>query len=145
MKCALRRISGIIFATALSACVLPQTPPAGITKTDDPVKTSSEKMLGIINDLSILPRLDSRLAVGHPVSLLGTYEGWTACLKSSAKTRSDWVLKQGEHCIYVTGGLPKGVVPPPSSASDGMPVHVTGHLLKGADGQRWLLQFVASP
>lgn len=63
---------------------------------------------------------------GQNLKVQGTFHGWAGCAASSQKTRSDWMVKEGEACIYVSGALPQGIVAPPATASNGMPVFIEG-------------------
>lgn len=55
--------------------------------------------------------------VGRIVELEGVFQGWriSGCrlLPSASQTitRSDWLIRTGEDCIYVTGGKPDGLDP----------------------------------
>lgn len=44
------------------------------------------------------------------VTVSGGFRGWKGrCPSSFAVTRSDWILDDGQACIYVSGKLPSGV------------------------------------
>jgi hypothetical protein len=81
--------------------------------------------------------------LGKTIKLQGVYTGWTACSDSGAKTRSDWVLTYLDNgvdrCVFVSGGLPQGIVPPPSKASDGLPVYVEGTVALNEANKPYLL------
>jgi ABC-type arginine transport system permease subunit len=68
-------------------------------------------------------RLGSQ-AQGQIVQLNAHFYGWSGCSTSLQSTRSDWAIRQGDVCIYVSGSLPLGIVAPPSTASHGMPVFI---------------------
>lgn len=54
---------------------------------------------------------------GQSITLEGVFTGWRATdcrfpvAASPALTRSDWLLKTGEVCLYVTGGIPADLEP----------------------------------
>jgi hypothetical protein len=54
---------------------------------------------------------------GQTVKLEGTYHGWRAdecrlaSTASPSMTRSDWLVRTGSDCIYVTGGMPGDLDP----------------------------------
>jgi hypothetical protein len=81
--------------------------------------------------------------IGQTGSFSGTYAGWAACDMSTAHTRSDWVVKYVENngvarCVYVTGGLPQGIAPAPSTLSVGVPVAFKAIVKQGASGKPYL-------
>lgn len=84
---------------------------------------------------------------GKTLRLEGIYAAWAPCEYSGPKTRSDWVLtytSQGvQRCVFVTGGLPTGLVPPPSLASVGLPTVVSGVVALNEAGKPYLV-FVQS-
>lgn len=41
--------------------------------------------------------------IGQTVTIWGQYRGWEQGYGAPPVTKSDWVLKRGEHAIYVTG------------------------------------------
>ena len=68
--------------------------------------------------------------VGNKVALQGTFAGWTSCIESTQLTKGDWVIRFTDAgrmaCAYVSGGVPQGIAPPPSTLSNGMPVSIQG-------------------
>ena len=66
---------------------------------------------------------------GHIVQLKAHFYGWSGCPTSVQSTRSDWAIRQGDVCMYVSGALPQGIVPPPSTASHGMPVYIQAQVV----------------
>ena len=58
----------------------------------------------------------SRADEGQVVWLEGTFQGWqvSGCrfpegAVSKGRTRSDWLIRLGSDCYYVTGGFPAGL------------------------------------
>ncbi len=48
--------------------------------------------------------------VNREIALEGAFQGWKGkCEESNPLTRSDWILKDETHCIYVSGKIPAGV------------------------------------
>ena len=120
-------LSAIALATTLSlaACAQPKAPP----KPEPYVIPPPPAVEGI-----------HAIELGK---LVGTYAGQVVCAASVAQTRSDWVLKyldRGlERCIFVSGGLPLGVVPPPSTQSVGIPVAIDGELVTLHSGRTYFV------
>lgn len=63
---------------------------------------------------SLTPQTEIR--EGQVVRLEGAFQGWQSLecsfsdkAASRGKTRSDWIIRLGSNCYYVTGGLPAGL------------------------------------
>ena len=84
--------------------------------------------------------------VGETVRLEGVYQGFnvSACrfpdgARTTGLTRSDWLLRTGEDCLYVTGGAPPGIDPiDPSTV--GRTVRVSAIVRQG-EGRSLFLEF----
>jgi hypothetical protein len=83
---------------------------------------------------------------GETVTLEGVYQGFnvSACrfpdgARTNGLTRSDWLLRSGEDCLYVTGGAPPGIDPIDPSAV-GRTVRLSAIVRQG-DGGSLFLQF----
>jgi hypothetical protein len=88
---------------------------------------------------------------GRVVEVEGTYLGWSAAecrFAGSARgvslTRSDWVLRGEEHCLYVTGGAPEGLDPAAGAAAE-QRVRVRGRVIDDGAGRMLLQQIEALP
>ena len=78
-------------------------------------------------------------AAGRTVTVTGRYAGWTGgCKGGPPNTRSDWMLVDDTSCIYVSGPVPAGLVPPPDTASNGTPVEIRAQVERAADGRLFL-------
>lgn len=73
-----------------------------------------------ISELSLKDiSLNKRKFTGKRISISATYLGYSGqdCsfpdgfCSSSPKTKSDWLITDGEYCAYVTGGKPSGLNP----------------------------------
>jgi len=61
------------------------------------------------------------------VTLEGVFAGWSGgCRGVPPKTRSDWMFKQKDYCIYVSGSMPKGTSAQPPEKGIGKVVHIQG-------------------
>ncbi len=78
-------------------------------------------------------------AAGRTVTVAGRYAGWKGgCKGGPPHTRSDWMLVDDTSCIYVSGPVPAGLVPPPDPTSNGTPVAVQAQVERAADGRLFL-------
>jgi hypothetical protein len=75
------------------------------------------------------------------VTVAGLYHGFRvegcafpACVARASLTRSDWLLRTGGDCVYVTGGAPQGVDPFDPSFS-GRRIEIRSHVVKDGDGK----------
>src|SRR5262245_8242821 len=82
--------------------------------------------------------------VGHAVTLEGVYQGFnvSACrfpdgARTTGLTRSDWLLRTGQDCLYVTGGAPPGVDPIDPGAV-GRSVRLSAIVREGDGGSLYL-------
>lgn len=76
---------------------------------------------------------------GQVVSVTGRFAGWSgACTGLPPRTRSDWMLVDDTHCVYVTGPVPEGISAPPDRASNGRPLTVRGRVAAADDGRVFL-------
>ncbi len=68
--------------------------------------------------------------LSQDVTIEGIFTGWSGrCHGAPPKTRSDWMLEQKNHCIYVSGPMPKGTSAQPPEKGIGKVVHVHGVVL----------------
>jgi hypothetical protein len=125
----------------LSACVV-QAPAATVPSASYPTAPSAPSvpaapLAPMITASHLTPH------IGQTGSFSGTYAGWAACDMSTAHTRSDWVVQYVENngiarCLYVTGGVPQGIAPAPSTLSVGVPVAFKAIVKQGASGKPYL-------
>jgi hypothetical protein len=88
---------------------------------------------------------------GREVEVEGAYLGWSSAecrFARSARdvplTRSDWVLRGEELCLYVTGGAPDGT-DPAALPVGGRRVRVRGRVIDDGAGRMLLQQTEAVP
>ena len=78
-------------------------------------------------------------AADRTVTVTGRYAGWKGgCKGGPPAMRSDWMLVDDASCIYVSGPVPAGLVPPPDLTSNGTPVVVQAHVERAPDGRLFL-------
>ena len=64
------------------------------------------------------------------VTVEGVFTGWSGkCHGAPPRTRSDWMLEQKDHCIYVSGAMPKGTSAQPPEKGIGKIVYIQGVVL----------------
>ncbi|ARN22810.1 hypothetical protein A4W93_24475 [Piscinibacter gummiphilus] len=78
---------------------------------------------------------------GTTLRVSGRFAGWSGgCTGGPPRTRSDWMLVDADgRCLYVSGPVPAGLVPPPDAASNGTAITVTGRREASPDGRPYLL------
>ena len=61
---------------------------------------------------------ESERYVGNVVTLQGLFQGWKVVqcqflegIANTPRTRSDWLIRTGDDCVYVTGGMPEDFDP----------------------------------
>jgi hypothetical protein len=133
----LRLATGLISPlVCLSACIV-QAPAATVQNTAPHAVAPAAPVTPMIVVSHLSPH------IGQTGSFSGTYAGWATCDMSTAHTRSDWVVNYVENngvarCVFVTGGLPQGIAPAPSTLSVGMPVAFKATVKQGASGKPYL-------
>ena len=82
-------------------------------------------------------------SAGKLTQLTGVYAGQAVCAQSLIQMRNDWTLEYLDggvkKCVYVSQGLPPGIVPAPSKTSIGLPVSIEGELWLSGAGQTYFL------
>ncbi len=143
LNCLLTMAATVAFTAILSACVMPPPVYVAPAASAPPVAYASAPATTTTTTTTtsyLTPHL------GQTAVFTGTYAGWASCDTSTAHTRSDWVVQYVEQngaqgniarCVYVTGGLPQGIAPAPSTLSIGMPV-VFKAIVKQGSGKPYL-------
>lgn len=82
---------------------------------------------------------------GQTVRIRGVFQGFRVegcafpeCMASASLTRSDWLLRTGGACGYVTGGVPEGI-DPMDPAFAGRPVELDARVSMEGDGKLRLI------
>lgn len=82
---------------------------------------------------------------GRVVTLQGLFQGWQVIkcqfprgAASTPQTRSDWLIRTGADCIYVTGGMPEDLSPM-KPESPGSRIELKAEVKKGKDGRIYLV------
>ncbi len=76
---------------------------------------------------------------GQVITFVGIYQGWRplechfSALASQSITRSDWLFRVDNDCLYVTGGKPHGI-DPMNSTDIGRRIELKGMLMRSNDG-----------
>lgn len=87
---------------------------------------------------------ESERYVGQVVTLRGRFQGWQAAecqfpegAANQPRTRSDWLIRTGDDCVYVTGGMPKDFdsVKPENV---GRRIELEAEVMQGEDGRVYL-------
>ncbi|TGY88416.1 hypothetical protein E5163_11400 [Marinicauda algicola] len=83
--------------------------------------------------------------IGERVHVQGVYQGFMVrpCrfpeeVRPTSLTRSDWLLRQEDVCVYVTGGRPSGIAPLDTSRV-GETVNVIAEIRQDEQGRIYLL------
>jgi hypothetical protein len=104
----------------------------------------SSQSIETIDDL-----FENRLAYRDSlITLTGSFMGWQGgqcdfpSYAAPQESRSDWIFKVGDQCLYVTGGRPSGLSPAEEQAV-GARIRLDARLKFASDG-RLLLQYVRS-
>lgn len=82
---------------------------------------------------------------GRTVRVEGVFQGHAAAecrfapaARAVSLTRSDWLVRRGASCLYVTGGIPSGLDPFDAAAA-GRPLDLHATVIADPEG-RYLLQ-----
>jgi len=88
--------------------------------------------------------------LGQTVEVSGMFQGYQVgdCLfapgaRSTSLTRSDWLVRNGAHCLYVTGSNPSGFDPTYPGANRSL--ELRAKVIDGGDGQAVLQLVDARP
>jgi hypothetical protein len=72
--------------------------------TLDSKKESTSQKVALVDILTKADFYNSKV-----VTITGMFKGWKGkCPSSFSITRSDWILADGDECVYVSGTLPPG-------------------------------------
>jgi hypothetical protein len=76
---------------------------------------------------------------GRSVILDASFTGWKgSCRGPVPATRSDWMIEDGEACLYVTGPLPVGFSAAAPEHGIGAKISVSGKIELTSDGRAFL-------
>jgi hypothetical protein len=82
--------------------------------------------------------------IGRTVEVRGRFQGWMASdcyfpepARTTPITRSDWLVRTGASCLYVTGGMPSGLSPA-NPGDIGRSIAVSTTVLRDSDGKLYL-------
>jgi hypothetical protein len=77
--------------------------------------------------------------LGRTVTLDATFAGWQGnCRGAVPATRSDWMIEDGDACLYVTGPMPNGFSAAAPKRGIGEKIHVSGTIENTQDGRAYL-------
>ena len=87
---------------------------------------------------------ESERYVGCVVTLRGLFQNWQVAgchfpegAANYPRTRSDWLIRTGDDCIYVTGGMPKDL-DPMKPENLGLCIELEAEVIQGEDGKVYL-------
>ena len=87
---------------------------------------------------------ESERYVGRVVTLRGFFQDWqvTECqfpegAANYPRTRSDWLIRTGDDCVYVTGGMP-GDFDPMKPENLGLRIELEAEVMRGENGRIYL-------
>lgn len=88
---------------------------------------------------------ESERYAGHVVTLRGFFQGWQVIqcqfprgAANIPRTRSDWLVRTGVDCVYVTGGIPEDF-DPMKLENLGSRIELEAEVVRGEDRKIYLL------
>ena len=82
--------------------------------------------------------------VGQVVTLRGHFQGWQVAecrfpegAANQPRTRGDWLIRTGDDCVYVTGGVPKDF-DPMRPENIGRRIELEAEVMRGEDRKVYL-------
>jgi hypothetical protein len=87
---------------------------------------------------------ESERYVGRVVTLRGLFQDWRVAecqfpegAANYPRTRSDWLIRTGDDCVYVTGGMPKDF-DPMKPENLGRRIELEAEVMQDEDGKVYL-------
>jgi hypothetical protein len=146
----MRNETNVISAGALSLALL-LIPMGCAQRTMEPGEEQPSSVPAASQPASTANVFSSPAAyLGQTVEVAGVFGGYQVSdcrfapgARSTSLTRSDWLLRGGAYCLYVTGGNPSGFDPTYPGANRDLDVRAK--VIDGGDGQAMLQLIDARP